>query len=180
VLWSDEAGLARSLCKKAGVDAQAVARGLQKLLVRQPVQDPPPPEVGLSNSLFKLLRAAQELQKSQGDSHLAIDHIISVLHQDKDVGAVLNENGLTKPKLEQAVKETRGGRKVDSKSAEDSYEALSKYGHDLVADAESGKLDPVIGRDDEIRRVIRVLSRRTKNVRELFIVHLLKMQLTIL
>lgn len=164
-MWNEETGLARSVCKKAGVDPQAVARGLQKLLVRQPVQDPPPPDVGLSNNLVKLLRAAQDLQKKSGDSHLAVDHVLAVLHNDNDVAAVLNENGLNKAKLEQAIKDIRGNRKVDSKSAEDSYEALSKYGHDLVADAEAGKLDPVIGRDDEIRRVIRVLSRRTKNVR---------------
>jgi ATP-dependent Clp protease ATP-binding subunit ClpB len=133
------------------------------LLVRQPKQDPAPTDVSFSSSLVKLLRTAQEKQRAQGDSHLAVDHILVVLHEDRDVATALNEAGLTKSKLEAAVKEVRGSRKVDSKSAEETYEALSKYGHDLVADAESGKLDPVIGRDDEIRRVIRVLSRRTKN-----------------
>lgn len=156
-------GLAKNICSKAGVDPINVERSLKRILVKVPKQDPAPADVGLSAGLTKLLRAAQTKQRDQGDSHLAVDHILVVLHEDRDVAAALNEVGLTKSKLEAAVKDVRGSRKVDSKSAEETYEALSKYGHDLVADAESGKLDPVIGRADEISRVIRVLSRRTKN-----------------
>lgn len=90
-------------------------------------------------------------------------HIFQALLSDRDIASAFGEAGLTPSTMESAVRELRAGRQIDSKSAEENYEALSKYGQDLVALAEAGKLDPVIGRDDEIRRVIRVLSRRTKN-----------------
>jgi len=162
-LFQDETGLARQIAKKANVDPQNIERSLKRGLVRLPVQDPPPPQIGMGNEFVKVLRAAQEIQKKQEDSHLAIDHLIVALAQDKDVSKLLAEGGLSSAMVEKAVKEVRGGRKVESKSAEDTYEALSKYGVDMVQLAEEGKLDPVIGRDDEIRRVVRVLSRRTKN-----------------
>jgi len=162
-LWVDEDGLAKSICTKAGVDPQTVERNLRKLLVRLPVQNPPPNDVQANPAVLKVLRTATELQKKQGDAHVAVDHVLLALGQDGDISKAFTESGLTAKLLEQAVKEVRGGRKVENKSAENTYEALSKYGRDLVTDAEAGKLDPVIGRDDEIRRVIRVLSRRTKN-----------------
>jgi len=84
------------------------------------------------------------------------------LAKDKEVIKSFNEGGLTENQLEAAVKQVRGGRKVENATAEDVYEALNKYGVDMIKLAEDGKLDPVIGREDEIRRVIRVLSRRTK------------------
>lgn len=132
------------------------------MLVRLPVQEPAPAEVSPNSACLKVLRAAQDLQKKQGDSHTAVDHLLLAVVQDRDIEAALKESGLNYKQIETAVAQVRGGRKVDSKSAESNYEALTKYGRDLVADAEAGKLDPVIGRDDEIRRVIRVLSRRTK------------------
>jgi len=162
-LFTDADGLTKSICNKAGVDPLAVERSIRKLLVRLPVQDPPPAEISPNPALIKVLRAAVEIQKKQGDSHMAIDHLLLALAQDSEIAKAFSEAGLTSKALETAVKEVRGSKKVDSKGAEGNYEALSKYGRDLVADAEAGKLDPVIGRDDEIRRVIRVLSRRTKN-----------------
>jgi len=162
-LYSDADGLAKSITSKCGADPQNVERALRKAMVRLPSQDPAPPEPSLSQSLLKILRDAQSLSKSQKDSHMAIDTILLAIQDDKDVGGIMKELGLPKSKLESAIKETRGGKRVESKSAEGTFEALEKFGHDLVKDAESGKLDPVIGRDDEIRRVIRVLSRRTKN-----------------
>ncbi|PRP88370.1 AAA ATPase domain-containing protein [Planoprotostelium fungivorum] len=162
-LLADEGGLAKSICNKASIDPQLIERGLKKLLVRLPAQDPPPSEVSGSGAFNKLLKNATEIQKKQEDAHLAVDHLLLALDEDRDVSSVFSSNGLNKAALEAAVKTMRGGRKVDSKSAESQYEALSKYGLDMVAAAESGKLDPVIGRDEEIRRVIRILSRRTKN-----------------
>lgn len=163
VLFSEADGLARNICNKAGCDPQVAERNLRRLLVRLPVQDPAPTDVGAGPAFVKLIRAATDIQKHQNDSHLAVDHLLLALPTDSDVDKALAEAGLDKKKLEVAVRELRGGRKVENKQAEETYEALSKYGHDLVADAESGRLDPVIGRDEEIRRVIRVLSRRTKN-----------------
>ena len=94
---------------------------------------------------------------------MAVDHLILASADDRDISNIYKEAGVDKGRLEAAVKEVRGNKKVDSKHAEETYEALSKYGQDLVSLAEERKLDPVIGRDEEIRRVINVLSRRTKN-----------------
>eukprot|EP00898_Chlorokybus_atmophyticus_P006352 jgi/Chlat1/6718/Chrsp50S06425 len=163
VLFSDPDGIGRSVCEKAGVDPLLVERALKKELVKLPVQEPPPDEIYPGRELTNVLKAAQKLQKKQGDSHTAVDHILLALYEDKTVARVLESVGLTKAKVEEAIKSVRGKRKVESKGAEDNYEALKKYGHDLTAAAAEGKLDPVIGRDDEIRRVIRVLARRTKN-----------------
>jgi len=162
-LFQDGDGLAKSIAQKAGADSNSIERSLKKAVVRLPVQDPAPPEPSPSSSLMKVLRSATEMQKKQGDSHMAVDHLLSALLEDKEVAEHLASGGLTKEKAIQAIKETRGTRKVESKNAEATYDALQKYGNDLVVDAENGKLDPVIGRDDEIRRVIRVLCRRTKN-----------------
>lgn len=162
-LLADTDGLTKNIISKAGGDPQIVERGLRKLLVRLPVQDPPPTEIHPNPPLMKVLRTAQEYQKKQGDSHTAVDHLLLAVVQDTDISKVLSEAGISIKQLENAVKEVRGGRKVENKSAEGTYDALTKFGRDLVEDAEKGKLDPVIGRDDEIRRVIRVLSRRTKN-----------------
>lgn len=122
-----------------------------------------PPDLHPNRALIKVLTAARELQQKQNDSHLAVDHLFQALNSDSSIASVFGEAGLTPKALESGVREVRGGRRVDSKSAESTYEALKKFGTDLVEQAEAGKLDPVIGRDDEIRRVIRVLSRRTKN-----------------
>lgn len=162
-IFSEPNGLGQQIASKAGADAQQITRNLQRLLVRLPQQSPPPTEISNSSALVSLLQAAQQVQKKQKDSHLAVDHILLALMDVKEIADALTQAGLSKAKVEEAVKSVRGGRKVESKSAEETYEALSKYGIDLTEAAANGKLDPVIGRDDEIRRVIRVLSRRTKN-----------------
>ena len=155
--------MAKNICTKAGADASTAERGLRRLMQKLPSQSPVPPELHPSSSLLKVLNAARDVQKKQNDSHMAVDHIFQALITDRDIAQAFGDAGLTPKSLENAIREVRGGRRVDSKSAESTYEALKKYGTDLVEQAEAGKLDPVIGRDDEIRRVIRVLSRRTKN-----------------
>jgi len=162
-MFSDEDGLARNVCNKAGADCTSIERALHKALVRLPVQEPAPEEIGASPALLKVLRSAQEQQKKQQDTHLAVDHLLLALSNDRDISQAMQEGSLSRAQLEEAITKVRGRKHADSKHAEDTYDALTRYGHDLVADAEAGKLDPVIGRDDEIRRVIRVLSRRTKN-----------------
>lgn len=162
-IFNDSDGFAKSICTKAGADAAVAERGLRRLLNKIPCQSPAPPELHASSSLVKVLSAARDIQKKQNDSYLAVVHIFQALLSDRDIASAFGEAGLTPSTMESAVRELRAGRQIDSKSAEENYEALSKYGQDLVALAEAGKLDPVIGRDDEIRRVIRVLSRRTKN-----------------
>ncbi len=104
----------------------------------------------------------------QHDQFIAQDLLLLGLLQDKTIEQIVKESGLSVDAIEKAVKEMRGGRKVESKNAESNFDALRKYAQDLTALAEEGSLDPVIGRDDEIRRVIRILCRRTK-VRHLFL-----------
>eukprot|EP01097_Dermamoeba_algensis_P004244 TRINITY_DN2804_c0_g1_i1.p1 TRINITY_DN2804_c0_g1~~TRINITY_DN2804_c0_g1_i1.p1 ORF type:complete len:602 (+),score=201.29 TRINITY_DN2804_c0_g1_i1:70-1875(+) len=163
VLFSTPESLGRRLCSKIGVEPQGVESYLRRLLIRVPSQEPAPDDVQPNQALMKVLKTGVEIQKKQGDSHLAVDHLILALMKDQDIETALKESGLKPDNIEKTLKEIRGNRKVDSKAAEETYDALNKYRIDLVALAESGKLDPVIGRDEEIRRVIRVLSRRTKN-----------------
>lgn len=163
VLHTDRDGLFRQLTQRIGADQQALERALKKALVRLPKQEPPPDTISPSRSFMTFLNKCQELQRANGDSHVAIDHMILALADNPDFQQVLQEAGITKVALENGIKSIRGSRKVTSANAEETYDALNKYGHDLVEAAMAGKLDPVIGRDEEIRRVIRVLARRTKN-----------------
>jgi ATP-dependent Clp protease ATP-binding subunit ClpB len=109
---------------------------------------------------MKVVREAQSIQKTMHDSYVAQDHLILALLKDSSIAAVLKEAGLTEATLKTAVEQIRGNRRIDSRSAEAGFDALQKYAVDLTALAEEGKLDPVIGRDDEIRRAIRILCRR--------------------
>ena len=162
-LFQDEDGLAPRLAEKTGVRPEALREALTRQLNQMPRQDPPPEQLSLSSGLTRVMSAAQKEQKSRADSHLAVEHLLLALADDRTVGGIFTSAGLHKSALSQAITEVRKGRSVTSDQAENSYAALEKYGRDLVAEARSGKLDPVIGRDEEIRRVIRVLSRRTKN-----------------
>ncbi|KAF9966281.1 hypothetical protein BGZ70_002785 [Mortierella alpina] len=155
--------LLKSIINKAGAIPEEIERAFKKLLVRLPTQNPAPLEVSFSPQAYQILRKAQEHQKKQKDSFISVDHLILALMDDSATWKVFTDNGITKTAFENAISQTRGNRRVESKNAEAQYEALSKYAIDMVSLAEQGKLDPVIGRDDEIRRVIRVLSRRTKN-----------------
>ncbi|KAG0100845.1 hypothetical protein BGZ93_000032 [Podila epicladia] len=155
--------LLKSIINKAGAIPEEIERAFKKLLVRLPTQSPAPMDISFSPQAVQILRKAQEHQKKQKDSFISIDHVILALMDDAPTWKVFTDNGITKTAFENAISQTRGNCRVESKNAEAGYEALSKYAIDMVALAEQDKLDPVIGRDDEIRRVIRVLSRRTKN-----------------
>ncbi|KAJ3159680.1 hypothetical protein HK101_001023 [Irineochytrium annulatum] len=162
-LFEDEDHFFPNLISKAGVDPTIVERKVKSAMVKLPSQSPAPSDISLSQNALKTLRSADDIRKRQKDTHLAIDHIILASLDDRDVSQAYHDAGLNRKALETAVASVRGSRRVDSKSAESTYDALSKYAIDLVSLAREGKLDPCIGRDDEIRRVIRVLSRRTKN-----------------
>ncbi|PAV22376.1 heat shock hsp98 [Pyrrhoderma noxium] len=124
---------------------------------------PPPDEVGLSSAAHKIIREAQSIQKTMHDSYIAQDHLLLALIKDSTISNVLKEASLTEAALKTSIQQVRGDRRVDSKNAEQGFDALQKYAVDLTALAEEGKIDPVIGRDNEIRRAIRILCRRTKN-----------------
>jgi len=145
------------------VDINLIRRSLQRQILKKPSQTPPPLEASPSSSLTQLIQRATKAAKSNGDALVALDHILIALYDDKVVRAELEEAGLTKSKASKVLEDMRGGRKVTSTSAEQNYEALDKYGVDLIKAVDDGKLDPVIGRDEEIRRVIQILCRRTKN-----------------
>lgn len=121
-------------------------------------------EAYLSNTANKAINSAISLSQSYGDSFVSIEHLIMGLFETGDsISQLMKDNGITKKMLEQAVNELRKGSKVTSQTAEDTYNALGRYAINLNEMARAGKLDPVIGRDDEIRRVLQILSRRTKN-----------------
>nr|BBE38609.1 heat shock protein 104 [Thermochaetoides thermophila] len=158
--------LFRQVVERAHGDAQAFDRALKKKLVRLPSQDPPPDQVSMSAGCSSVLRKANELQKVQKDSYIAVDHLIAALAEDHTIQEALKEANIPKPKLVQdAIQAIRGNKRVDSRNAdtEQENENLSKFCIDMTAMAREGKIDPVIGREEEIRRVIRILSRRTKN-----------------
>lgn len=158
--------LFRQVIERAHGDPQLFERALQKRMVRLPSQDPPPENVSMSPSFSTVLRKAGELQKTQKDSYVAVDHLITALSEDPGLAEALKEANIPKPKLvQEAVQTIRGTKRVDSKTAdtEEEHENLSKFTIDMTAMAREGKVDPVIGREEEIRRVVRILSRRTKN-----------------
>ena len=137
-----------------------VKRAIQKLIVRLPAQSPPPDEVTLSPDALRVIREAHALQKTMHDSYIAQDHILLALVKMPFLAPILKEASLTEAQLKTAIDQIRGNRRVESRTAEQGFDALSKYAVDLTALAEEGKIDPVIGRDNEIRRVIRILCRR--------------------
>ncbi|KAJ6676882.1 CHAPERONE PROTEIN CLPB3 CHLOROPLASTIC [Salix viminalis] len=165
-LISDPNGILRQAVANAGDGenaAQAAERVFNQVLKKLPSQSPPPDEVPPSTSLIKAIRRSQALQKSRGDSYLAVDQIILGLLEDSQIRDLCKEIGVSASTVKSEVEKLRGkeGKKVESASADTNFQALKTYGRDLVEDA--GKLDPVIGRDEEIKRVVRILSRRTKN-----------------
>ena len=147
---------------KTGVNVQVLASTLERHLQSLPRVEGGEPY--LDSDSNKVLNAAQEIARKDGDQFTGLEPLLlALLNTPSVVAQMLKDAGMTTTALTAAIKELRGGKKVDSASAEDTYQALSKYARDLVAEARDGKLDPVIGRDDEIRRVLQILSRRTKN-----------------
>lgn len=163
-LFQDDDGMGARLCTRMETaDIHLVRKNLQRQLLKKPSQSPAPFEASPSTALSQLIQRSQKAAKSNGDALVAVDHLLMALYGDRETKQILEESSLKQKEAQKAVDELRGGRKVTSAAAEETYEALEKYGIDLVKQAEEGKLDPVIGRDEEIRRVVQVLSRRTKN-----------------
>src|SRR3990167_6247191 len=153
----------QSLLQRAGVNVQGLAKAAEAAVKRLPeVQGQEQVQVG--SDLAKLLQATEREAIKRGYEFIAGElFLLAVADQKGDIGRIANENGLTRKSLETAITAVRGGQKMDSPEAEGQREALKKYTMDLTERARLGKLDPVIGRDDEIRRAIQVLQRRTKN-----------------
>ena len=153
-----------SLLGRAGANVQPLRAALQKSIERLPKVEGHGGEVTISRDLNNLLNLTDKEAQKRGDQFIASEIFLLALAGDKgETGRLLKEYGVTREHLEQAVQAIRGGESVQNPEAEGQREALKKYTLDLTERARQGKLDPVIGRDDEIRRVIQVLQRRTKN-----------------
>ena len=156
-------GAVRPLLGKAGFDVQGLVTELEQQLGRVAQVQSPTGEIGISPDLGRWLNLADKLAQQQGDQYIASETVLLAAFDDRsDASKALNKYG-DKKRLQQAIAEVRGGESVNNPEAEESRQALDKYTIDLTERAEQGKLDPVIGRDEEIRRTIQVLQRRTKN-----------------
>jgi len=166
-LLDQEQGLAPAILSKSDISVDALKVRLHRELERQPRVSGPsggPEQVHVSSRLNRLLTQAEDEAKQLKDDYISIEHLLLAMTEDTGTaGRILKEFGITRDRLMRALQEVRGNQRVTSQNPEGTYQALERYGRDLTQLARQGKLDPVIGRDEEIRRVIQVLSRRTKN-----------------
>jgi ATP-dependent Clp protease ATP-binding subunit ClpB len=166
-LLEQDGGLAPTVLAKAGASVAALRVKAATELERLPKVTGPSGAAETqhaSGRLVKLIATAEEDAKKLGDEYVSVEHLLLALTGDRGpAGTALRDAGLTRERLLSVLKEVRGSQRVTTQNPEASYQALDKYGRDLTAAAEAGKLDPVIGRDEEIRRVVQILSRRTKN-----------------
>ena len=166
-LLAQEGGLAGSILARGGVPAETLAKRLESELERLPKVSGPSgaaDQLYVTSRLNKLLTKAEDEAKKLKDDYISVEHVLLAAIDDRGAaGKLLKEFGLTEERLMQALREVRGNQRVTTQNPEATYEALERYGRELTKLASQGKLDPVIGRDEEIRRVIQVLSRRTKN-----------------
>jgi ATP-dependent Clp protease ATP-binding subunit ClpB len=166
-LLDQEGGLTPAILKKAGVAPEALTIRVQRELEKLPrvtTSSGSPDNFYLTGRLNKLLTHAEDEAKKLKDEYVSVEHLLLAMMDDKGAaGTLLKEFGVNRDRLLSALKEVRGSQRVTTQNPEETYQSLEKYGRDLTQYARRGKLDPVIGRDEEIRRVIQVLSRRTKN-----------------
>jgi ATP-dependent Clp protease ATP-binding subunit ClpB len=165
VLLDDEQGMANGLIERAGGDPKAARAGVEAALNKIPKVSGDAGQLYLSRELARVFDTAESAAQKAGDSFVTVERLLLalVVEKDTDAGKILASAGVTPQGLNTAIETLRKGRTADSASAENAYDALKKYARDLTQDVREGKLDPVIGRDEEIRRTIQVLSRRTKN-----------------
>jgi ATP-dependent Clp protease ATP-binding subunit ClpB len=162
-LLDQEKGLAAAILNKAGVSVDAITVKVQRDLEKLP-RVTGDVEPRLTQRLVRLVDAAESEAKKLKDEYVSVEHLLLAMTEDTGAaGQTLKQFGVTRDRLLKALQEVRGSQRVTSQNPEETYQALEKYGRDLTQLAARGKLDPVIGRDEEIRRVIQVLSRRTKN-----------------
>ena len=166
VLLDDPEGLAAGLIDRSGGRSREALAAVERLLAKRPkVSGGGAGQLYLSPDLARLFDNAQKIAEKAGDKFVTAERLLLALALEKtsDAGQILAEAGATPEAINAAINEIRKGRTADSASAEQAYDALKRYARDLTAAAAEGKIDPVIGRDEEIRRIMQVLSRRTKN-----------------
>jgi ATP-dependent Clp protease ATP-binding subunit ClpB len=166
VLLDDPEGLAAGLIDRAGGNSRAALAAVEAALAKRPkISGGGAGQVYLDPALARVFETAEKAGEKAGDSYVTVERLLLALALEKnsEAGKILKDAGVTPQNLNAAIEALRKGRTADSASAENAYDALKKYARDLTQAARDGKLDPVIGRDEEIRRTIQVLSRRTKN-----------------
>jgi ATP-dependent Clp protease ATP-binding subunit ClpB len=164
VLLEQQDGMARSILKKIGVNPDLMKDRAQEGLEKLPKVSGGVGQIYLSVDLDKVFQASLKEANKLKDEFISIEHLLISLSEDKSVaGQILGENGISREVILQVLKDVRGNKRITDQNPEDKYQALKRYARDLNDLARQGKLDPVIGRDEEIRRVLQVLSRRTKN-----------------
>jgi len=165
VLLDDDQGMAASLIERAGGDAKAARIANDAALAKLPKVSGGNGSLSLAQPLARVFSTAEEAAKKAGDSFVTVERLLQalIIETSAATSGILSKAGVTAAKLNQVINDIRKGRTADGANAEAGFDALKKYARDLTGDAREGKLDPVIGRDDEIRRTIQVLSRRTKN-----------------
>ncbi|WP_319774273.1 ATP-dependent chaperone ClpB [Breoghania sp.] len=165
VLLDDREGMASGLITRAGGRAKDALTAVELALDKMPKVSGGNSQLYMAQPLAKVFEQAEQLAEKAGDSFVTVERLLMALAMEKsaETSRILANAGVTPAGLNQAINELRKGRTADTESAENRYDALKKYTRDLTQDARDGKLDPVIGRDDEIRRTMQVLARRTKN-----------------
>ncbi|KNZ70408.1 ATP-dependent chaperone ClpB [Thermincola ferriacetica] len=165
VLLTQEGGMAPRFLEHAGVNVGALAAGVEGLLKKIPVVTGYEGSLYAGSGFTRTLARAEQEARDMKDDYVSVEHLLLALLEDgePELKEVLRRNGLTRENLLHSLRSIRGNQRVTGENPEETYEALEKYGRDLTKLARQGKLDPVIGRDEEIRRVIEILSRRTKN-----------------
>ena len=166
VLLDDPEGLAAGLIDRSGGNSRQALQAVEEALGKMPkVSGSGSGQVYLAAATARLFANAEKIAEKAGDSYVTAERLLLAiaLEKDSDAAKILARSGVTPQNINAAIEQLRKGRTADSQSAENAYDALKKYARDLTQAARDGKLDPVIGRDEEIRRTIQVLSRRTKN-----------------
>ncbi|MFN2459795.1 MAG: ATP-dependent chaperone ClpB [Candidatus Velthaea sp.] len=165
VLLDQQDGIAPAIITKAGVDAPGISAKVDQAIGRLPrFSGSAEANPAAAPALTRLLTTADDEAKKLNDEYISVEHVLLALTSDAGAaGVIFRAAGLTREKFLAALRDVRGNQRVTTQNPEGTYQALERYGRDLTKEAEAGKLDPVIGRDEEIRRVVQVLSRRTKN-----------------
>jgi ATP-dependent Clp protease ATP-binding subunit ClpB len=166
-MLEQERGIAGDILSKAGANVPALTKRVEEAIGRLPRltgSNADSAQVTLSPELARVMNAAENDAKSLQDDYTSVEHVLLAMTESSgEIGRIMRDSGVTRDKLLQALREVRGNQRVTTKDPEGTYKSLERYGRDLTIEAERGKLDPVIGRDEEIRRIVQVLSRRTKN-----------------
>ncbi|WP_428911369.1 ATP-dependent chaperone ClpB [Niallia sp. Krafla_26] len=167
VMLEDQDNLILSILQKMDVNMTEIRAGIQQFLMKKPKVTGSGVEQGklyITNGLQRVLAESEKFMKQFKDDYLSVEHILlASISLPSEIGNYFKDNGISLKTLLEVIREIRGNQRVTSQNPEGTYEALKKYGRDLVAEVQAGKVDPVIGRDSEIRNVIRILSRKTKN-----------------